>query len=297
MHTSSGVGQRAFESARGEGLPGAEQAEHSAGERYLQAFEQALARLSQTVGEAAGREGSWLARVRSGLVALLGFLDDEPTWGVLLVREAPVPGAVLALGREQRVLGVLAKLLEAGREPALAPEALASCTPLLDELVAGGVFAVIRARVLEGEGEPLVELAPALMAFIALFYLGQAAAQTELAGMSAPAEEPRLDADELRDMRLPVRPTHRTMLVLKAIAAAPCSSNRQVAQIAGLSDEGQTSKLLWRLSERGVIENVGHGIELGEPNAWRLTSEGERVLRLTGGVPCVGSPRRVRGEA
>ena len=69
-----------------------------------------------------------------------------------------------------------------------------------------------------------------------------------------------MDAAELRGMRLPVRPTHRTMLVLRAIAAAPCSSNRQIAQIAGLSDEGQTSKLLSRLAQRGVIENVGVGI-------------------------------------
>ncbi len=58
-------------------------------------------------------------------------------------------------------------------------------------------------------------------------------------------------------MRLPVRATHRTMLVLRAIAAAPYSSNRQIAQSAGLSDEGQTSKLLARLALRGVIENVG----------------------------------------
>ena len=272
MHSSAGAGQRAASTLRARAArvcTGAEQAEQSAGERYLQAFEQALARLSVTVDEAAGREGSWLARVRAGLVALLGFFDDEPAWGALLVHEAPVPGAVVALRREQRVLGVLTGLLDGGA-PLAVGEPLPSAE-LASELVVGGVFAVIRARVLkQREGEPLVELAPSLMAFIALSYLGQAAAQTELVGMSAPAQETPLDTAELRGLRLPVRPTHRTMLVLRAIAAAPCSSNRQIAQIAGLSDEGQTSKLLWRLSERGVIENLGHGIEWGEPNAWRL---------------------------
>ncbi len=296
MHSRAGAGQGTSESARGEDLHGAELGGLSAGERYLRAFEQALARLSVTVAQAAGREGSWLARVRSGLVALLGFLDDEPGWGALLLREAPVPGAVVALGREQRVLGVLAGLLEAGRERS--PETLSCAPSLLDELIAGGVFSVVRARMLEeSEGARMVELAPALMAFIALPYLGPAAASAELAGMSASAQEPLLDAAELRDMRLPVRATHRTMLVLRAIAAAPCSSNRQIAQSAGLSDEGQTSKLLSRLQARGVIENLGHGVEWGEPNAWRLTSDGERVLRLTGGVASAGSPRRVRGQA
>ncbi len=294
MHSRAGAGQSTAERARSDGRHGAELGEQSAGERYAQAFEQALARLSVTVDEAAGREGSWLARVRAGLVALLGFFDDEPGWGALLVREAPVPGAVVALGREQRVLGVLTDLLGAGREQA--PRVFAFSSSLLDELVAGGVFAVIRARVLDAEREPpLVELAPELMAFIALFYLGQAAAQTELLGMSAPARDTLLDTAELRGLRLPVRPTHRTMLVLRAITAAPGSSNRRVAQIAGLGDEGQASKLLSRLQERGVIENVGVGIAGGEANAWLLTPEGERVLRLTGGVPHAGSPRRRQG--
>ncbi len=136
-----------------------------------------------------------------------------------------------------------------------------------------------------------MELAPALTAFIALPYLGQAAAQAQLAGMSAPAGEMFPDAVELRGERLPMRATHRTMLVLRAIEAAPCLSNRQVMAAADLLDEGQASKLLNRLAERGVIENLAHGAEWGEPNAWRLTAEGERVLQLTGGVPRAGSPR------
>ncbi len=291
MHSRAGTGQSTSESARGEGLHGAELGEHSAGERYLQAFEQALTRLSGTVCEAAGREGSWLARVRAGLVAFLGFLDDEPGWGALLIHEAPVPGAVSALRREQRVLGVLTGLLDGG-SPQVVGESLSS-PELTSELVIGGVLSVIRSHMHNRrEGETFVELAPSMMAFIALFYLGQAAAQTELLGMSAPAREATLDSAELRSLRLPVRLTHRTMLVLRAIAAAPGSSNRQIAQIAGLGDEGQTSKLLSRLAQRGVIENVGVGIAGGEPNAWRLTADGERVLRLTGGVASAGSPRR-----
>jgi hypothetical protein len=158
--------------------------------------------LSEAVAQAAGRGGSWLTRVRAGLVALLGFLDDEPAWGVLLVGAAPVPDAAVALRCEQHVLDVLVGLLEAGRE--WDPKAPVSSSSLLDELVAGGVFAVIRARMLEGEEDtPLVELAPSLMAFIALPYLGQAVASAELAGMSSLTEAAPCVTAGPRDRRLP----------------------------------------------------------------------------------------------
>ncbi len=267
-------------------------AERSAGrserERDSAAFERALARLSATVERAARREGSWLERLRAGLVAFLGFCEDEPWCARVLLCEAPVSDEALALRRQLRVAGVLTVLLDDG-----CPQALAEISEepqLTAELVVGGVVAAIRKRILEGEGGALVELAPDMMAFVARPYLGQAAAQAELAGMSAPVEEALPDAAEPPAERLPVRATHRTMLVLRAIQAAPCSSNRQIADVAGLSDEGQTSKLLSRLAQRGVIENVGVGAPGGEPNAWLLTSAGRRVLELTGGIPRAGSP-------
>ena len=72
--------------------------------------------------------------------------------------------------------------------------------------------------------------------------------------------------------------TYRTTCVLAAIAAAPRSSNREIAESAGLSDEGQTSRLLGRLEQRGLVKNVGLGQPYGEPNAWLLTEPGERAL-------------------
>ncbi len=284
-----------FTSACGEGLYGAEQ---SAGrsdeeERDPAAFELALARLSATVSQAAGRQGSWLERLRAGLVAFLGFFDDEPGWGRLLASEAPVRDATLALRCEQRVRGVLTGLLDDGSPQAMGESM--PCPELTSELAIGGVMSVVRARMHRRDREALVGLAPELMSLIVLPYLGQAAASAELTGTPAPAGEASWGGAEPRDERLPMRATHRTMLVLRAIEAAPCSSNRQVMAAADLLDEGQASKLLSRLSERGVIENLAHGAEWGEPNAWRLTAEGERVLRLTGGVPRTGSPRR-RGD-
>ena len=84
--------------------------------------------------------------------------------------------------------------------------------------------------------------------------------------------------------------------MLRAIAQAPYSNNREVAQAAGLADEGQTSKLLARLERQGVIENVGVGAARGEPNAWLLTPSGQRVLGLLGESFAERAPRRAAGR-
>jgi AcrR family transcriptional regulator len=266
-------------------------------ECYWAAFDEGLDRLSRTVEEAAARDQAWLEQVRSGLVALLGFLDDEPAWAHLLLFEAPRAGTDV-LHCEQRLLGILTRLLENGgpRSSGYSPPV----SPMTAELVAGGAFAVIRARVVKEPGEPLVELAPPLMAFIVRPYLGEAAAHAEHEGKSSgtndtSTSEPRVTAIS-RATELPVRPTHRTTLVLRAIAGAPYSTNREIAQAAELSDEGQASKLLARLERQGVIENVGLGPARGEPNAWVLTASGRRTIELINQSFASGAPRPRRAR-
>jgi DNA-binding MarR family transcriptional regulator len=80
---------------------------------------------------------------------------------------------------------------------------------------------------------------------------------------------------------LNMRITHRTLLVLAAIAElgerGPKPCNREVAEQAGITDPGQISKLLARLEGLGLIANNGDGQALGERNAWTLTARGEEV--------------------
>ena len=109
-------------------------------ERRLRTFEAGLGRLSETVAEAAAREGRWCDRVRAGLVALLGFLEDEPDWTHLLFET--LPNGRRALARERGAMGVLTALLDDGGPQAIGEIALDP--ELTAELVAGGVFAVVR---------------------------------------------------------------------------------------------------------------------------------------------------------
>ena len=274
---------------------------------YHAAYEQGLDRLSGVVAEAAEREQGWLDRVRAGLVALLGFFDDEPSWARMLVLGAQAGGA-LTVECRQRLHDVLAQLLDHDGGAAVAAGTPVPSAALTGELVAGGVFSVIHTSLLEDPASKVVELAPSLMTFIAASYLGQASApgagrgkpsngSVALAGEPEPARARAIS----RATELPIRATYRTTLVLRAIAQAPYSNNREIAQAAGLTDEGQTSKLLARLERQGVIENVGAGPARGEPNAWLLTPCGRRTVELLGDAAPLGASSsrcaRVRGTA
>jgi AcrR family transcriptional regulator len=221
---------------------------------------------------------SWRARVRSGLRALLGVLDREPSLARLLIVESLGAGPKV-LKQRQSVLAEIIAIVDRGRVESTRGQ---GPPPLVAEGAVGGALSLIHARMVAGEG-PLVELLNPLMAMIVLPYLGPAAARREL---SRPAAAPRnatrrlvAPVDPLRE--LDMRLTYRTVRVLVAIGELNTKgyqpSNRKVADAAGIRDQGQISKLLTRLEHLGLIHNTGDSHAKGEPNAWTLTEHGERV--------------------
>jgi hypothetical protein len=131
-----------------------------------------------------------------------------------------------------------------------------------------------------------------LLALIVLPYRGRAAATRELSrakpkaattanalgdtgGDGARDEDLRpLGSAPVADFRLTVR----TQTVLSAVAEFPGSNNRKISELAGISDQGQISRLMIRLQGHRLLENVG-GEGQGAPKAWRLTPNGEAVIR------------------
>jgi hypothetical protein len=67
------------------------------------------------------------------------------------------------------------------------------------------------------------------------------------------------------------------MLALGYIAEHPGSSNREIAVGAGVSDDGQMSRLLHRIEQMEFAVNRGTG-GLGGPNAWYITAVGRTSL-------------------
>jgi AcrR family transcriptional regulator/DNA-binding MarR family transcriptional regulator len=251
---------------------------------FLAAFEWGVEQARQAVVKAYGTKRTWRDRTRYGLAGLLAFLDAEPELARVCVIEALGAGR-LVLERRAQVLGELIAALDAE-----APRARGASGELLltAEGVIGGAFSVIHGRLLERDGA-LIALHGQLMALIALPYLGPRAAGEELT-RKAPELPPRalrVSGDppsrggrllERLDMRL----TYRTVRCLLFIAAHPGSSNREIAQGAGIADEGQASKLLRRLTRIGLVANT-KADGPGHPNYWILTPHGEQVLSAVQG--------------
>jgi AcrR family transcriptional regulator/DNA-binding MarR family transcriptional regulator len=249
-------------------------------ECLLAALEDSFGHARGYVREVYGPGEAWRVRIRAALHALLCFLEDEPARGRLLVVEAPGAGP-LALERRAQVLGELIDAVDGGRGES---ERSSAVTPLSAEGLVGSVLAVVHARLVGGASPALVELTNPLMGMIVLPYLGAAAARKELERplLKRERRQPHAANGASRLNGLPMRITYRTMRVLSAIAAQPGASNRQVGEAAGMSDQGQVSKLLQRLERLGLAVNTEAGQERGMPNVWQLTPMGTEIERATG---------------
>jgi AcrR family transcriptional regulator len=241
--------------------------------------------------ELSGAEPSglaWRERVRAGLWTILSFLEREPVLARVCVVQA-LRGGPRVLESRERVLEDLARFVDEGRHEGARS---AGCPPLTAEGLVGAGFTIVYGRLLRDEHEPLTGLFGELIGIIVLPYLGPAVARREQA-RPAPAV-PRRATPVVAAARgedngvgggdplagVPMRLTYRTALVLEAIASQPGVSNRIVAELADISDQGQISKLLARLERLGLIANAGEGRHSkGVSNAWALTRTGAHVAR------------------
>jgi AcrR family transcriptional regulator len=273
-------------------------------ECFLELFDLVAARAARVARDAAADQTGWRERVRAGLSGLLVFLEDDHALGSLLVVDA-LAGGPRVLERRAQWLHTLAEIVEEGRGETRAGE---GPPPLTAEGLVGAVLGVIHARLLDQAGrstspdEPvrstghtgsLTGLLNPLMGMIALPYLGKAAAAEELthpqpkaprdAARTADARRNPSSADPLEGLEM--RLTYRTLRVLSAIATEPGTSNRQIADAAGVHDQGQISKLLSRLERLGLVHNNGDGQPRGEPNAWTLTPRGTDITSTIAAQP------------
>ncbi len=240
----------------------------------LAAFEEAAALAARRAGAACETHERWVDRIRAGLFALLQFFEEEPKLARLCVVQSAAAGPA-ALARRRELLDQLARMIDQGRGAARRQP-----PPLTAEGMVGGALGVIHSRLLEPDPGALIELLNPLMSFLVLPYLGGGAARRELARAipvppAASSHKSKPYPLEGLDMRL----TYRTISVLAAIAVQPGSSNLQVSEGAGVTDQGQISRLLARLARLGLIENTGGGQPEGAKNAWQLTPQGKHVER------------------
>ena len=150
---------------------------------------------------------------------------------------------------------------------------------------AGAFAELLHARLLYGPDGSLRGLRGELMAVLVMPQLGRRAACEELSASPPVAGGGRAPVDAASNpfAHLGTRLTYRTVRVLIAIAELPGASNREIALHAGISDQGQISKLLRRLERLELIENHAGRRRSGGRNAWWLTELGQDVHRATRG--------------
>lgn len=245
-------------------------------------FEDALERIAAEIVSAKSDGLPWRERIRAGLSAILGFFDREPVVARVCIVQV-LRGDEGVLERRAEILTRVAETIDEGRGEGTRGK---SVPPLTAEGLVGAAHAILYARLLKPGGEPLMDLLNGLMGMIVLPYLGPDVARREQArAIPVLTSEQAADVRELQRLDLnplesiPMRLTYRTARVLERIAEQPGISNRQVADRAGISDQGQMSKLLSRLQRLGLISNTGEGHAKGEPNAWTLTSVGTQVAQ------------------
>ena len=258
-------------------------------------FDEAVERIAAHIADSRWEELSWLERVRAGLWGILLFLDREPALARVCVVQSARGGSQI-LERRERVLKRLADLVNEGRDE---NNAKTECSELTAEGLVGAALSIVHTRLAREDSAPLSDLHGELMAMIVLPYLGPGAARKErkrttpglpAANPSKPGSEAIDSHRESAGMRrddplrgLPIRLTYRTVCVLEAVAEEPGLSNRAVGGAAGISDQGQISKLLARLERYRLLENRGEGGHAkGEPNAWHLTFAGHQVAQVVG---------------
>jgi AcrR family transcriptional regulator len=254
---------------------------------FLAAFEWGLRLGAAEMYGAYSREARWHDGIRAALAALLGLLDREPALARLCIVYALGAGGAV----QQRRLAAVETAREFVDRGRLEGSGRTEPPEVAAEGVVGAVLAVIHTRLLaaphiDADPRPLTELLGPLMNLILLPYMGAAKASrellrpapplaAELAG--APAQRSRGDAGGVGDLEM--RVTYRTSRVLHAIAQRPGASNREVADHAGIVDQGQISRLLGRLQSLGLIANSGPSSSRGTANAWVLTPRGAEVAR------------------
>ena len=247
---------------------------------FVASYDEAMAEIEGVMRPAYMRAGGWTQRVRAALEALLVLLDADRELARLVFLEAPKARELLS-GRRARILEILQIVLDSGRSGENA-----TATPaLIDELLVEGAISVIRARLASPDEGNLSDLLDHLLGAITYPYTGRAgpvAAPPALRPGAAPAAPPALTPGAVvatvPEQQTIMRMTYRTLRVLTALLENPGASNRHVAESAGITDQGQISRILRRLADQGLVRNEGLSRN-GAPKRWHLTEGGEALQR------------------
>jgi AcrR family transcriptional regulator len=142
-------------------------------ECFLAAYDTVVDQLLAGVGHAYEQAEGWAQKVHDGLRAFLAALAAEPAFARMCIVEVVAAGPD-ARGRRDAAMRVFVDFLEPGR--AEAPKGI-TVPALASEIVVGGIYEAIYARLMRGEGDELVELLPDLLYCALVPFIGHRPAE------------------------------------------------------------------------------------------------------------------------
>jgi AcrR family transcriptional regulator len=244
----------------------------------------ALERAAPLVAQAFAPDGPWQDGMRSALAAMLEFFDEEPALARVCLVEMQAAGPLVRAHRE-RILEAFRTLIVARIQSEVSHP-----SPLAAEGAYASVMGIVNARLIAPERAPLIELLGPLMGVIVAPFMDEAQVAREVRSGNELAREllarraPVGDAHESSPQALAEVPealrnirAHRARLCLLYLVRHPGASNQEVGRGIGVSHRGQLARMLARLAALGLL--VKHVGGPGRPNAWSLSTEGERVAR------------------
>lgn len=152
-------------------------------ECFLAAYDTVVEQLLAAVGQAYEQAEGWTQKVHDGLETFLAYLAAEPAFARMCIVEVVAAG-VEARGRRDAAMRVFVDFLEPGR--AEAPRGVA-VPALAAEVVVGGIYEIIYARLQRDAADELVEMLPELLYCALLPYIGHRAAERAVARARARA--------------------------------------------------------------------------------------------------------------
>jgi AcrR family transcriptional regulator len=144
---------------------------------FLALHDEAMAELCERVDAACGGREAWHDRIWAAGVAATRFLQEDSARARFLVVSVNGSGAGAQLRRD-RIVERIADFLDGGRGEIEGERPMSRCTA---EIAAGAVYNTIFVKVESGSIERGEEFLPELIYLATMPYLGQRAAEDELA--------------------------------------------------------------------------------------------------------------------
>lgn len=142
-------------------------------ECFLAAYDTVVEQLLAAVGQAYEQADGWAQKVHDGLETFLAYLAAEPAFARMCIVEVVAAGPE-ARSRRDAAMRVFVDFLEPGREEA--PRGVI-VPALAGEVVVGGIYEIIYARLQRDAAGELVEALPDLLYCALLPYIGHRAAE------------------------------------------------------------------------------------------------------------------------